>query len=170
MRTTTSLRLTLACFLTAVVAAAGEATAAPVKRIAAHRASHAQRPAHVLGERAAEIARRMVGVPYRWGGSSPSGFDCSGLVTFAYGRLGVRLPHSSYALFRLGRRVGFWGLRPGDLVFFYGAGHVGVYLGHRRFIAATHSGDRVRIGSLRDSRYAASYVGARRLAVAVRPS
>ena len=68
---------------------------------------------------------------------------------FAYGRLGVNLPHSSYELFRLGRRVGRWAMKPGDLVFFYGAGHVGIYLGHSRFVQATHSGDHVRISSLK---------------------
>src|SRR5881628_3403905 len=74
-----------------------------------------------LGQRAARIALEAVGVPYHWGGSSPSGgFDCSGLVSWAYGRLGVDLSHSSYALAGMGRRIGRSHLRPGDLLFFYG--------------------------------------------------
>ena len=70
-----------------------------------------------------------------WGGGSPaSGFDCSGLVSWAYGRLGVRLPHSSYALYGRGRRVARSRMKPGDLVFFYGLGHVGMYLGRGRMV------------------------------------
>src|SRR4051812_8050121 len=132
MRITRSLWLTLACVLIAALVAAGKVAASPMKLklIHHHRKHHTGRGAHVLGERAVAVARRMIGVPYQWGGSSPSGFDCSGLVMFAYGRLGVRLPHSTYDLVRLGRRVGRWAMKPGDLVFFYGAGHVGIYLGH----------------------------------------
>ena len=80
-----------------------------------------------LGERAAKIALRAVGVPYRWGGASPAGgFDCSGLVYWTYSRLGVELAHSSYALYDLGRRVPRSRLKPGDVLFFSGLGHVGV--------------------------------------------
>jgi cell wall-associated NlpC family hydrolase len=169
MRTTKSLWLSLACVLVLALGAAGKVAAAPKKRVHAHRKHH-HRGAHVIGERAAAIARRMIGVPYVWGGTSPHGFDCSGLVAFAYGRLGVRLPHSSYALYDMGRRVGRWALKPGDLVFFYGAGHVGVYLGHSRFVAATHTGDHVRIQSLKSPWYAAAYDGAVRLRAATRPA
>jgi cell wall-associated NlpC family hydrolase len=163
MRTTSSLWRALACVLIAATVAVGKATAAATKRMPVHHKGRSHPRAHLLGQRAAAIARRMVGVPYRWGGSSPSGFDCSGLVMFAYGRLGVTLPHSSYELFRVGRTVGRWALRPGDLVFFHGGGHVGLYLGHSRFVAATHTGDHVRISSLRDRWYADTYEGARRL-------
>ena len=168
MRITKSLWLTLACVLVAGLVAAGKVAAAPKKLISAHKRSHARGapvlgPRFTRGQRAVAIARRMVGVPYLWGGSSPSGFDCSGLVMFAYGRLGVSLPHSSYELFRLGRQVSRWAMKPGDLVFFYGAGHVGLYLGDSRFVQATHTGDHVRISSLNDSGYAAAFDGARRL-------
>jgi len=114
-----------------------------------------------LGIRAATYARSFVGVPYRWGGSSPGGFDCSGLVRYVYRQFGVDLPHSSYADFNLGRRVGRWALQPGDLVFFSGLGHVGMYVGDGRFIHAPHSGTRVQISRLAD--WGASYDGARRL-------
>jgi cell wall-associated NlpC family hydrolase len=119
------------------------------------------RPATV-GERAVTYARRFVGVPYRWGGTSPgSGFDCSGLVRYVYHRFGVELPHSSYADFGLGRRVPRSALVPGDLVFFDGVGHVGLYVGRGRFIHAPHSGTRVQISTLAE--YGSSYDGARRV-------
>jgi len=117
-------------------------------------------PSAPVGVRAVAYAKRFIGVPYRWGGSSPGGFDCSGLVRYVYQRFGVHLPHSSYADFNLGRRVGRWALKPGDLVFFSGVGHVGLYVGHGRFIHAPHSGTRVQISKLRD--WAGSYDGARR--------
>ena len=114
-----------------------------------------------VGEQAVTYAKRFLGVPYRWGGSSPGGFDCSGLVRYVYRRFGIELPHSSYADFDLGRRVGRWALKPGDLVFFSGLGHVGMYIGHGRFIHAPRTGTRVQISSLRE--WAGSYDGARRL-------
>ena len=114
-----------------------------------------------LGVRAAAYSKRFLGAPYRWGGSSPGGFDCSGLVRYVYRRFGVDLPHSSYADFNLGRRVGRRALEPGDLVFFSGLGHVGLYVGHGRFIHAPHSGARVQVSSLAE--WGGSYVGARRL-------
>ena len=113
-----------------------------------------------IGARAADYAKRFIGVPYRWGGSSPSGFDCSGLVRFVYQRFGINLPHSSYADFNLGRRVSRGALKPGDLVFFSGVGHVGMYVGNNRFIHAPHSGTTVQISSMSDH---ASYDGARRI-------
>ena len=114
-----------------------------------------------IGLRAVAYARRFLGVPYSWGGTGPRGFDCSGLVRYVYKRFGVELPHSSYADFNVGRRVGRWALKPGDLVFFSGLGHVGLYVGHGRFIHAPHSGTRVQISRLRD--WFGSYDGARRL-------
>jgi cell wall-associated NlpC family hydrolase len=114
-----------------------------------------------LGLLAVAYARHFLGVPYRWGGSSPTGFDCSGLVRYVYKRFGVKLPHSSYADFSLGRGVDRRRLEPGDLVFFSGLGHVGLYVGHGRFIHAPHTGTRVQISKLADWR--GSYDGARRL-------
>ncbi len=116
------------------------------------------------GVRAVRYARRMLGVPYRYGGDSPSGgFDCSGFVRYVYAHLGFRLPHSSYADFGLGRRVERSALRPGDLVFFDGVGHVGMYVGGGRFIHAPHTGTHVQVTSLNDPWYRATYDGARRL-------
>jgi len=121
--------------------------------------------APTLGQRAAALAIREVGVPYRWGGISPvSGFDCSGLVYWAYGRLGVRVPHSSYALYDVGRRVSRSRMKPGDLLFFYGLGHVGIYIGHGRMVHAPHTGALVQVVSLRRTSYGRSLVGVRRIA------
>jgi cell wall-associated NlpC family hydrolase len=121
-------------------------------------------PKPTLGQRAARIAVKAVGVPYRWGGSSPStGFDCSGLVSWAYGRLGVALPHSSYALYDKGRRVPLARLRAGDLLFFSGLGHVGLYVGRGRMVHAPHSGALVEVVTLGRSGYGSRLVGARRI-------
>src|SRR5215203_7571885 len=124
-----------------------------------------ERPKPTLGQRAAKAALRAVGVPYRWGGSSPAGgFDCSGLVYWAYGKLGVELPHSSYALYDQGRRVARSSMKPGDLLFFYGLGHVGIYLGRGRMVHAPHSGSLVEVVRLGGSGYGGRLVGARRIA------
>jgi cell wall-associated NlpC family hydrolase len=126
-------------------------------------------PAPSLGARAARYARRLLGVPYRYGGDSPgSGFDCSGLVRYVFGHFGVDLPHSSYADYGLGRQVSRGSLRPGDLVFFDGVGHVGLYVGAGRFIHAPHSGTTVTVASLNDPWYSARYDGARRVMRALR--
>jgi cell wall-associated NlpC family hydrolase len=117
-----------------------------------------------LGERAARIAAQELGVWYRYGGSSPSGFDCSGLVAYVYGRLGVTLPHNAAAQYAYGHPVDPGHLRPGDLVFFHGLGHVGLYIGRGRIIHAPQSGRRVEIQSLASR--SGSVEGARRLAAA----
>jgi cell wall-associated NlpC family hydrolase len=108
------------------------------------------------------IAMRYLGVPYVWGGASPRGFDCSGLVMYAFAQIGVSLPHSTYALYAMGTPVSRDQLQPGDLVFFNGLGHMGIYIGGNQMIHAPHSGDVVKISSL-TGWYASSYVGARRI-------
>jgi cell wall-associated NlpC family hydrolase len=117
------------------------------------------------GARAAALAMRYLGVPYVWAGASPDvGFDCSGLVMYVYGRLGVTLAHFSGAQWNQGTRVFPDDLQPGDLVFFnmgaLGPGHVGIYIGGHRFVHAPHAGDVVKISSLDDARYGLRYVGA----------
>lgn len=115
-----------------------------------------------LGTRAVEVARTQLGVPYSWGGASPAGFDCSGLVMWVYGRLGISLPHNAAALYGVGRPVPVSAMRPGDLVFFSGLGHVGIYVGHGRMIHAPQSGRSVEIEALDGRSYPP--VGARRVA------
>jgi cell wall-associated NlpC family hydrolase len=108
------------------------------------------------------IAMRYLGVPYVWGGASPSGFDCSGLVQYAYAQLGKSVPHSTYALWPMGVAVSRSQLQPGDLVFFNGLGHMGIYIGNNQMIHAPHTGDVVKISSL-TGWYASTYMGARRI-------
>ena len=109
------------------------------------------------------IAMQFLGVPYVWGGSSPGGFDCSGLVMYVYAQVGVSLPHYTGAQWQMGVPVAYNDLQPGDLVFFDGLGHVGIYIGGGEFIHAPHTGDVVRIDSLSEGWYAATYDGARRI-------
>jgi cell wall-associated NlpC family hydrolase len=108
-------------------------------------------------------AESQLGKPYVWGGASPStGFDCSGLVMWAFAQIGVSLPHNAAAQYGYGSYVPRSDLQPGDLVFFDGLGHVGIYVGGNTFIHAPHTGDVVKFSSL-TGWYASTYVGARRI-------
>jgi cell wall-associated NlpC family hydrolase len=120
---------------------------------------------HVLpfGERIVKYAKQYMGVRYVYGGSSPRyGFDCSGFVRYVYSHFGVSLAHSSFADYVTGHRVGRWQMKPGDLVFFDGAGHVGIYVGHGHFIHAPHTGTVVRISTMAGW-YSSRFDGARRI-------
>jgi cell wall-associated NlpC family hydrolase len=107
-----------------------------------------------LGAQAASIALRYVGVPYVWGGDSPSGFDCSGLAMYAYGRVGLTLPHWTGYQWKIGRTVSPGELMPGDLLFFDMRGgkpqHEGMYVGNGLMVQAPHTGDIVRVVPLSD--------------------
>ena len=118
-------------------------------------------------ERAVRFALDEVGVPYRWGGESPqSGFDCSGLVRWAYGRVGIDLPHNSYALYSTGRRVPESGMAPGDILFFEGLGHVGIFLGRGKMVHAPQTGRNVEVVRLGTTNYGSRLIGARRVVAA----
>ena len=112
---------------------------------------------------AASIAMQYLGVPYVWGGASPStGFDCSGLVMYVYAQLGITLPHFAAAQYGMGVAVPRNQLEPGDLVFFDNLNHVGISLGGNLFIDAPHTGDVVKISTI-TGWYQQNYVGARRI-------
>jgi cell wall-associated NlpC family hydrolase len=120
-----------------------------------------ERRARPVGRaRVVEIAKRYLGTPYRWAGASPAGFDCSGFVMYVYSRTGIQLPHSSWMLWTVGKPVARKDLRPGDILFFNGLGHVGIYVGHGRFIHSPQTGDVVRIQRLSDH---GGFDGARRV-------
>jgi cell wall-associated NlpC family hydrolase len=112
---------------------------------------------------AADAALTQLGTPYVWAGSQPGGFDCSGLVMWAFAQVGVSLPHSTYADYSLGVPVSRDQLQPGDLVFFDGLGHMGIYIGGDQFVHAPHTGDVVKISGLNEGWYSSTFVGARRI-------
>jgi cell wall-associated NlpC family hydrolase len=115
---------------------------------------------------AVAIALQYLGVPYKWAGATPvRGFDCSGLVQYVYAQLGVSLPHNTVLQWNSPNAVSVPRdqLQPGDLVFFNKLDHVGIYIGSGSFIDAPHTGAFVRIDSLGERWYAASYDGAKRI-------
>jgi cell wall-associated NlpC family hydrolase len=123
---------------------------------------------------AVAAARRMLGTPYLWGGSRPStGFDCSGLVQWAYAQAGVSIPRTTYTQIDApgAQSVGRNDLMPGDLIFFRNSSgdvhHVGMSLGGDRFIESPHTGDVVKIANLKEPYFAEEYAGARRFVSSV---
>jgi murein DD-endopeptidase len=128
----------------------------------------ARQPASAIAAQAAATAKSMVGTPYRWGGDSPRGFDCSGLVHYSYGRAGAAVPRTSQQLFSAARPVSLGDVRTGDLVFFRVGGkvsHVGIYLDDGRFVHAPSSGKRVEVASLENGWYERNFIRAGRLAL-----
>lgn len=117
----------------------------------------------VLGQQMVDYAKQFEGVPYRWGGESTSGFDCSGYMQFVLGHFGIHVGRSSYSQFQSGSPVSENNLQVGDLVFFNtdgaGASHVGIYVGGGQFINAEDRG--VRLDALSSGYWAAHYIGGR---------
>jgi cell wall-associated NlpC family hydrolase len=113
-----------------------------------------------VGQAAVNSALAELGTPYVWGGSAPGGFDCSGLVSWAYGQNGISLPHYTGSLWAMGTHVSESELAPGDLVFYNGLNHVGMYIGNGNFVEAPHTGDVVKISSMGAR---SGYVGAVRI-------
>jgi murein DD-endopeptidase len=116
---------------------------------------------------AASHATNMIGRPYRYAGSTPAGFDCSGLVQYSYAKAGVRVPRDTEELLKLSFEVDTRSLRRGDLLFFDEDGkkrsHVAIYLGSRRFVHAPSHGGKVRTDSLDAAYWRRHFVEARRL-------
>ncbi len=143
----------------ALVGCASE-PAYPVRQPSAEAGS--KRPQHP----GARIAAAQLGTPYRYGGASPRGFDCSGLVYYAYRMAGIPVPRTTRAQLRNAHRVPPHQLQPGDLVFFKtGRGpvsHVGIYAGNNRFIHAPSGGKRVSFTLLNDPYWQARFVAAGR--------
>jgi cell wall-associated NlpC family hydrolase len=158
----------LACLAVLAALSTASAEAKPPKK-RAHVVRHPSRRAMLMRaerrrrHRVIRFAWRAVGVRYRWGGSSLRGFDCSGLTRWVYRHVGVSLPHYSASQWRFGRRVSRGSLVPGDLLFFSGLGHVGIYVGHGAVIHAPHVGARVQLTHLRGW-LGSSFYGARRIA------
>lgn len=111
----------------------------------------------------------MVGVPYRWGGTTPAGFDCSGLIYYSYRQLGVTPPRTTWDQYQSARPVNRAALRVGDLLFFrldrHRISHVGVYLGQNRFVHAPATGKHVSYGNLNSRFWRQRFVRAGRLSL-----
>lgn len=120
-----------------------------------------------------EFALNHSGVPYKWGGASRDGLDCSGLVVRAARDLGLRLPHSAAELYQFGESVPDSALQAGDLVFFAdtykpGISHVGIYESGSRFVQSSSGAGKVTVGDLNRPYYQRHYAGARRLSIGTR--
>jgi len=119
------------------------------------------------GTKIVGVAASLIGTPYRFGGESPKGFDCSGLVFYSFERVGVKVPRTAADQRRVAERVNRTDLVPGDLVFFRSSkgrvDHVGIYAGEGRFIHAPSSGQVVSYGYLDDPYYQKHFVSAGRL-------
>lgn len=143
-------------------------TRVPETRVASSPEGGEARGADRIAAGVVDVALESIGTPYRWGGSGVNGFDCSGLIQYAYGRFGIRLPRVSGDQIRSGSAVDPVPslLRPGDILGFSdGRGrttsHVGLYIGRSEFI---HSGsDGVRVSTLRNPYWQRQLVAARRI-------
>ena len=121
--------------------------------------------AHEVGVETARVAYAQVGIPYRYGGATPAGFDCSGLVHYAYERAGKAVPRTTSALRHATRRIDERSLKPGDILFFNVAGklgHVGIYLDDGRFVHAPQTGRTVSVESLESPFYRRAFARAGR--------
>jgi cell wall-associated NlpC family hydrolase len=119
------------------------------------------------GAEVANLAQGYVGSRYRWGGTSPAGFDCTGFVQYVYGQFGVSLPHNEAGQFASGARIGANELEPGDLLVFAntyrrGLSHVGIYVGDGQFVHAADERHGVTLSNLWDGYWSPRFVGATR--------
>ena len=161
---TASLRHGITAAVLAMLMLAGCSTAPKAPQ--GDRSARQGKPEADIGASAAQNALAMRGKPYRYGGYTPQGFDCSGLVHYSYGRAGAQLPRNTNGLWSRSRSVSTGDLRPGDLLFFHQEGksnsHVGIYVGNRRFVHAPSSGKQVSTASLADPYWRDHFSAARR--------
>jgi murein DD-endopeptidase len=125
----------------------------PAPEVPAVQPPAAPHPAEIVSQ----VAMSMVGVPYRYGGSSPDGFDCSGLVYYAHVKAGIPVPRTAADQHRHSENINPQQLRPGDVLFFdtsWRSGHVGIYVGQGEFVHAPSSGKRVSRASIREGYFA----------------
>jgi cell wall-associated NlpC family hydrolase len=106
---------------------------------------------------AVAVAMQQLGTPYVWGGGGPGGFDCSGLAAYAYGRIGKSVPHYTGAIWNQFPKVSNGDLQAGDMVFFNGGGHMGLYVGGGQYVHAPQTGDVVKVSNLGER---SDYMGA----------
>ena len=132
-----------------------------------NRSDSALTGAKVDGKQIVAISKTLIGAPYRFGGATPSGFDCSGLVHYVYNQFGIEVPHSSRMLHQKSKRIPLDRIQPGDLLFFKIDGknvsHVAIYTQNSNFIHAPSSGKRVSIASLNSRYWSTRLAGAGRL-------
>jgi cell wall-associated NlpC family hydrolase len=129
----------------ALAAGAGILLTPAVAQAAPASAATAVTAQSAAAQTAVNTAMAQLGDPYAWAGAGPNSFDCSGLTQFAWKAAGVALPHSAAAQAGLGTPVSRANLLPGDLVFFYGTGHVGIYIGNNQVVHAPTAGDVVKV-------------------------
>jgi len=162
----TSALLLLAGFAALVTGCAG-APQQPVAQSGGHIAVESRPTDAAVGGAIAEVARDLVGTRYTYGGTDPDqGFDCSGLVFYAYGQAGYRVPRTSQELFRAARKIAVGEADPGDIMFFQDQAklsHVGIYVGNGFFVHAPASGSNVAIASLESPYYQEHLVAVGRL-------
>lgn len=163
-------KLSLRIFVLAAAAALAACASAPEPQVSP-RAAVPVAPERSgtlpLGDAVAELAMRMVGSQYRYGGASPNeGFDCSGLVFYTYTQTGFRVPRTSQELFRAARKIPLDNAGAGDLMFFQDEAklsHVGIYLGDGKFVHAPAAGQRVAVASIESPYYQQHLVAVGRL-------
>lgn len=127
---------------------AGKKAAAKARAARTARLSKAARQ-RIKARKAVKAAKKKVGAPYRYGAAGPNAFDCSGLTSYAWRKAGVRIPRVAAAQYRrIKKKISWNRLQPGDLLFFHGLGHVGMYVGDGKWIHSPRSGERVRIERL----------------------
>ena len=131
-----------------------------------HQPTQTAQPPAKVSSIATKYALQMVGAPYRYGGNTPRGFDCSGLIHYSYARAGVTVPRTTSQQREYSRLVARKDIQIGDLLFFNQSGkrwsHVGLYIGDNRFVHAPSTGKIVHVASLTNRYWRRHFAGARR--------